>query len=197
MLTLNYYRCPMLCTLELNGLVLGMKGLTWTAGDEFDVVTVSFDPRETPALARAKKRSYLEDLARPSAEGGWHFLTGSPASIEALTKAVGFSTQYDGQTDQYGHAAAVMIATPRAWPLPYGVRFEPATLKLALLEASRGIGSTWERFILYCYHYDANQGRYAPAAMSIMRVGGALTVLVLSCVVGGFWLRDRRRVRVV
>jgi protein SCO1/2 len=195
-LTLNYYRCPMLCTLELNGLVSGMKQLAWTAGDEFDVVTVSFDPRETPALARAKKQSYLEDLARPSAERGWHFLTGSSASIETLTKAVGFSTQYDPQTDQYGHAAAVMIATPegRVARYLYGVRFEPATLKLALLEASKGkIGSTWERFILYCYHYDADQGRYALAAMSIMRVGGALTVLVLSCVIGGFWLRDRRK----
>jgi protein SCO1/2 len=194
-LTLNYYRCPMLCTLELNGLVSGMKGLAWTAGHEFDVVTVSFDPRETPALARAKKQSYLEDLARPSAEGGWHFLTGSAASIEALTKAVGFSTQYDRQTDQYGHAAAVMIATPegRVARYLYGVQFEPATLKLALLEASKGkIGSTWERFILYCYHYDADRGRYALAALSIMRAGGVLTILALCSVIGGFWLRDRK-----
>src|SRR5258705_4917794 len=94
-LTLNYYRCPMLCTLELNGLVSGLKGLAWTPGDEFTVVTLSFDPRETPALARAKKQAYLQDLERPSAEGGWHFLTGSEASIEALTKAVGFSYEYD------------------------------------------------------------------------------------------------------
>jgi protein SCO1 len=198
-LTLNYYRCPMLCTLELNGLVEGMKGLAWTPGDQFDVVTVSFDPRETPALARAKKQSYLEELARPSAEAGWHFLTGSPENIEALTKAVGFTTQYDRQTDQYGHAAVVMLVTPdgRVARYLYGVRFEPATLKLALLEASQGtIGSTWERFLLYCYHYDADQGRYALAALAIMRAGGALTVLVLSCVIGGFWLRDRRKVRV-
>jgi protein SCO1/2 len=195
-LTLNYYRCPMLCTLELNGLVEGLKGLAWTPGSEFDVVTVSFDPRETPALARAKKQSYLAELARPSAEAGWHFLTGSPASVEALTEAVGFSTQYDRETDQFGHAAVVMLVTPegRVARYLYGVRFEPATLKLALLEASKGtIGSTWERFILYCYHYDADRGRYAPAALSIMRAGGALTVLVLSLVIGGFWLRDRRR----
>jgi protein SCO1/2 len=200
LLTLNYYRCPMLCTLELNGLVDGMKGLAWTAGDEFDVVTVSFDPRETPSLARAKKQSYLEDLGRPSAEAGWHFLTGSPASVEALTKVVGFSTQYDRETDQFGHAAVVMLVTPdgRVARYLYGVKFEPATLKLALLEASKGtIGSTWERFILYCYHYDADRGRYALAALSIMRAGGALTVLVLSCVIGGFWLRDRRRLRAV
>jgi len=196
LLTLNYYRCPMLCTLELNGLVEGLKGLAWTPGDEFNVVTVSFDPRETPALARAKQLTYLEDLGRPSAEAGWHFLTGSLASIEALTKAVGFATQYDAQTDQYGHAAVVMTATPegRVARYLYGVRFEPATLKLALLEASKGkIGSTWERFILYCYHYDANRGRYSLAALSIMRAGGALTVLVLGFVLGGFWLRERRK----
>ena len=198
-LTLNYYRCPMLCTLELNGLVSAMKGLAWTAGDEFNVVTLSFDPRETPALARAKQQSYVEDLGRPSAEVGWHFLTGSGASIEALTKAVGFSYEYDRQTDQYGHAAVVMLVTPegRVARYLYGVRFEPATLKLALLEASKGkIGSTWERFILYCYHYDSGQGRYALAALSIMRVGGALTVLVLGCVIGTFWLRDRRKLPV-
>jgi len=194
-LTLNYFRCPMLCTLELNGLVQGMKGLAWTPGDQFSVVTVSFDPRETAQLAAAKKQSYLEDLGRPSAEAGWHFLTGSQASIDALTKAVGFSYEYDKDTDQYAHAAVVMLATPegRVGRYLYGVAFEPATLKLGLLEASKGkIGSTWERFILYCYHYDAEQGRYALAARSIMRVGGALTVLVLGSVIGGFWLRERK-----
>jgi protein SCO1/2 len=193
LLTLNYYRCPMLCTLELNGLVNGMKRLAFTPGDEFTVVTVSFDPRETATLARAKKQSHLEDLSRPSAEAGWHFLTGSAASIEALTKAVGFSFEYDKETDQYAHAAVVMVATPegRVARYLYGVTFDPATLKLALLEASKGkIGSTWERFILYCYHYDADRGRYALAALSIMRVGSALTVLVLACAIGGLWLRD-------
>jgi protein SCO1/2 len=194
-LTLNYYRCPMLCTLELNGLVEAMKGLTWTPGDEFTVVTVSFDPRETPELARAKQQSYLEDLGKPEASSGWHFLTGSGPNIEALTKAVGFSYEYDKATDQYGHAAVIMLATPdgRVARYLYGVAFAPDTLKLGLLEASKGkIGSTWERFILYCYHYDAGQGRYALAAMSIMRAGGALTVLVVGFVIGGFWLRDRR-----
>lgn len=195
LLTLNYYRCPMLCTLELNGLVNAMKGLAYTPGDEFTVVTVSFDPRETATLARAKKQSYLADLGRPSAEAGWHFLTGSQESIDALTKAVGFSFEYDKDTDQYAHAAVVMTATPegRLARYLYGVTFEPATLKLALLEASKGkIGSTWERFILYCYHYDADRGRYAVAALSIMRVGGALTALALAGAIAGFWLRDRR-----
>ena len=194
-LTLNYYRCPMLCTLELNGLVEGLKGLLWTPGDEFSVVTVSIDPRETPELARAKKQSYLEDFGRPSAEAGWHFLTGSQESIDALTTAVGFSYEYDKDTDQYGHAAVVMLATPegRVGRYLYGVVFATATLKLSLLEASKGkIGSTWDRFILYCYRYDADHGRYALAARSIMRTGGALTVLALGCVIGGFWLHGRR-----
>ena len=196
LLTLNYYRCPMLCTVELNGLVDGMKGLAFTPGDEFTVVTVSFDPTETAALARAKKQSYLEDLGRPSAEAGWHFLTGSKDSIDALTKAVGFSFEYDKASDQYAHAAAIMIATPegRVARYLYGVTFEPETLKLALLEASKGtIGSTWERVILYCYHYDANQGRYSLAALSIMRIGSALTALALGGAILAFWLRERRQ----
>lgn len=194
-LTLNYYRCPMLCTLELNGLVEAMKGLAWSPGGEFDVVTVSFDPRETVALARAKKLGYLLSLGRPEAEAGWHFLTGSAASIDALTSAVGFTTEYDKATDQYGHAAVIFVATPdgRVSRYLYGVRFEPDTLKLALLEASKGaIGSTWDRFILYCYHYDANQGRYSMAAMSLVRAGGLLTVLVLGSVIGTLWLRERK-----
>jgi protein SCO1/2 len=191
-LTLNYYACPMLCTLELNSLAAGMKGLAWTAGDEFEVVTVSFDPRETPALARAKKDAYLRAVGRPSAEAGWHFLTGSKESIDALTKTVGFSAEYDKDTGQFGHAAVVMVATPdgRVARYLYGVEFPPETLKLALLEGSKGtIGSTWERFILYCYHYDPDRGRYAPAARSIMRAGGALTVLALGTWIGGYWLR--------
>jgi len=196
LLTLNYYRCPMLCTLELNGLVAGMKALPWTPGDAFTVVTVSFDPAETPALARAKKLSYLEELGRPSAEAGWHFLTGSAESIDALTKAAGFSYQYDKATGQYGHAAVVLLATPegRVSRYLYGVTFEPATLKLALLQASKGtIGTSWERFLMYCYHYDAEAGRYTLAAMSVMRAGGALTALALACAVGLLWVRERHK----
>ena len=196
LLTLNYYRCPMLCTLELNGLVAAMQGLSYTPGDEFTVVTVSIDPRETATLARAKKQAYLADLGRPSAASGWHFLTGSQESIEALANAVGFSFEYDKETDQYAHAAVVVTATPegRVARYLYGVSFEPATLKLALLEASKGtIGSTWERFILYCYHYDADRGRYSLEALAIMRVGAALTALALGGMIGGYWLRDRRQ----
>jgi protein SCO1/2 len=197
-LTLNYYRCPMLCTYELNGLVQGMKGLPWTAGSEFDVVTVSIDPRERPELAAAKKRTYIEGYGRPAAASGWHFLTGSSASIEGLARAAGFEYEYDRETDQYGHAAVILLVTPdgHVSRYLYGVQFEPDTLKLALLEASRGkIGSALERFILYCYHYDAGRGRYSLAAMKIMRAGAALSVLILGTAVSGLWIRDRRRRR--
>ena len=197
-LTLNYYRCPMLCTYELNGLVAGMKGLPWSIGSEFEVVTVSIDPREEAPLAAAKKRTYLDGYGRPGAGSGWHFLTGTAASIEALTRAAGFEYEYDRETDQFGHAAVILLVTPdgHVSRYLYGVQFEPETLKLGLLEASQGkIGSALERFILYCYHYDANQGRYALAAMKLMRAGAALTVLVLGTVVSGLWVRDRRRRR--
>jgi protein SCO1/2 len=197
-LTLNYYRCPMLCTLELNGLVAAMKELAWTPGGEFSVVTVSIDPEETVALARAKKQSYLPALGKPAAADGWHFLTGTASCIGALTAAAGFGYSYDKETRQYGHAAVILVATPegRISRYLYGVEYPPSELKLALLAASDGkIGSTWERFILYCYHYDAARGRYSLAAMSLMRAGGALTVLVVGTVVGGLWLRERARGR--
>jgi len=197
-LTLNYYRCPMLCTLELNGLAEGLRGLDWSIGKEFDVVTVSIDPRETPALARAKKQSYLEGYGRLSAESGWHFLTGSAASIERLSRAVGFGATYDPETDQYAHPAVVFMITPegRVSRYLYGVRFEPKTLTLGLTEASDGrIGSAWDRFLLSCYHYDSRQGRYALAAMKLMRAGGLATVLIFGAVLSSLWLRERRRRR--
>lgn len=197
-LTLNYYRCPMLCSYELNGLVEGLKPLRWSVGKEFEVVTVSIDPRELPPLASEKKRTYLSAYGRPGAEAGWHFLTGGPAAIGALTKAVGFSYEYDKETDQYGHAAVVMLVSPegRLSRYLYGVQFDPATLELGLLEASRGkIGTPLERFVLTCYHYDSARGRYAPAAMKLMRLGGALAVVVLGITVSTFWLRETRRRR--
>ena len=194
-LTLNYYRCPMLCTLELNGLVDALTELAWSPGDEFTLVTVSFDPKDTTASARAKKLGYLERLGRPQADAGWHFLTGSASAIGELTTAVGFSAEYDGKTDQYGHAAVVIVATPdgRISRYLYGVRFAPDTVKLALNEAAKGaIGSTWDRFLLYCYRYDAGQGKYSLAALSLVRIGGLLTVLILGSVLGGFWIRERK-----
>jgi protein SCO1/2 len=196
LLTLNYYRCPMLCTLELDGLVAGLNELPWTIGNEFDVVTVSIDPKEAPPLARAKKQSYLGAYGRPEGATGWHFLTGPRSSIEALAETVGFQFAYDAETDQYAHAAVIVLVTPegRVSRYLYGVRFEPKTLTLALTEASNGkIGSAWERFLLYCYHYDSRQGRYSLAAMKLMRAGGIATVLIFGAVLSSLWLRERRK----
>jgi protein SCO1/2 len=195
-LTLNYYRCPMLCTLVLNGYVEGLKQLDWYPGGEFTSVTVSIDSRELPTLARAKKQTYLEEYGKPLADRGWAFLVGSPDSVKRLTDAVGFRYTYDADSDQFAHAAVILVLTPdgRISRYLYGVKFEPATLRLALVEASEGrIGSALDQLILYCYHYDPSTGTYAPAALKIMRFGAALTTLVLAVVLGTFWAREFRR----
>ena len=197
-LTLNYYRCPMLCTLVLNGLVEALRGVEWKLGDRYDVVTVSIDPTETPELARAKRDSYLASYGSPAAPGSWRFLTGQEAEIRRLADAVGFQYRRVEATGDYAHAAAIFVLTPdgRVSRYLYGVRFEPATLRLALVEASEGrLGNVLDRVILYCYHYDSAAGKYAPTAMRIMRIGGALTVIVLGAVVLSLWRADARRRR--
>ncbi len=198
-LTLNYYLCPMLCTLQLNGLVEAMRSLDWVPGREFEIVTVSFDPTETPRLARLKKRNYITEYGRPGAAAGWHFLTGSQESIDALTGTVGFRYVWNDEAKQWMHVAALVICAPdgRLSRYLYGVMYEPQTLRLGLLEASQGkIGSTIDRILMYCYHYDASKGRYAPAAMNIMRTGGVLTVILLGILLVWLWRRDVRRRKV-
>ncbi len=196
LLTLNYYRCPMLCTLQLNGLVDALRRVAWSAGEQFEMVTVSFDPAETPSLARAKKQTYVEEYGRPSAVKGWHFLTGKQASIKALTETVGFGYRWNPDSQQWIHAAAVYMCTPdgRLSRYLYGVMYEPNTLRLAMVEASEGkIGSTLDRIILYCFHYDDEAGKYSLAAVKVMRIGGALTAIILGTALMSFWLRGRRR----
>jgi protein SCO1/2 len=195
-LTLNYYRCPMLCGLQLNGLVNGLEDLAWTPGQEFEIVTVSIDPLEAPALAKEKKRNYINRYGRPSAGSGWHFLTGGEPSIRALASAVGFRYALDRATGEYAHAAALFVITPDGHIARYlyGIEYPAKTLRLALVEAADGtIGSSLDQLILYCYHYDPSSRRYAPVAMNIMRVGGAGTAIVLAVFLGAFWLRDARR----
>ena len=200
-LTLNYFRCPMLCTLLLNGMVDGLKELSWTPGKEFEIVTVSFDPLETPKLAMLKKESYITEFGRPAAAAGWHFLTGKEANIKALTGAVGFGYRYDEERQQYAHAAGIFLLKPdgRVARVLYGVVFEPRTLKLGLTEAGEGkVGSTTDQALLFCYHYDANAGRYVVAASNLMRLGGAATALVVGVWLVGAWRRGahpRTRIR--
>lgn len=195
-LTLNYSNCPMLCHLQLNGFVDALKQLQWELGTEFDMVTISIDPTETPQRARLTKNKYAKMYGRPGVEKGWHFLVGPEERIKAVADAVGFQYTYNEARDEYVHAAAAMICTPdgHVSRYLYGVIYEPQTIKFALLEAAEGtIGSTMDQVLLYCFHYDADAGRYAPAAINIMRLGGLVTVVILGTALGVFWRRDVRR----
>jgi protein SCO1/2 len=195
-LTLNYYKCPMLCGLQLNGLLDGLMELDWTPGQEFEMVTVSINPLETPALATEKKQNYMKRYERPSAAKGWHFLTGREPEIRQLASTLGFGYTFDRKTGEYAHAAAIFVSTPdgRVARYLYGIEYPPRRLRLALLEASAGeIGTTIDQLILYCFHYDPSSRRYSPVAMNIMRLGGGATALILGLSLGGYWLREARR----
>ena len=177
-----YYECPMLCTQVLNGLASALGVLDESIGKEFDVVTVSFDARETSVVAAGKKKAYLERYKRPTAAQGWHFLTGDQASIDAITKAAGFSYTWDAATQQFAHASGVMVATPagRLSRYFFGIEYAPRDLKFALIESSAGqIGGLAEKVLLYCYHYNPSSGRYGFVAMRAVRIGGAITLVAL------------------
>ena len=181
-LSLNYYACPMLCTVMLSGLASALSIISMSAGKEFEVVTVSFDPKETPDLAAAKKKAYIERYKRPGAAEGWHFLTGDAASIAALTKAVGFRYAWDAETKQFAHPAGVLVLTPdgEIARYLYGIEYAPRDLRLAVIEASAGrIGNPVDQIILACYQYDPITGKYGAAIMRMVRAAGALTVLAL------------------
>jgi protein SCO1/2 len=185
-LVLAYYKCPRLCTLVLNGLVRTLLDIPFNVGEQFRVVTVSFDPRETPKLAAAKKKSYLERYGRPGAAEGWHFLTGDAEPIKQLTAAVGFRYRYDPKEDQYIHASAIMVLTPggKLARYFYGVDFSPRDVRLGLVEASEDkIGSRVDQILLFCFHYDPSIGKYGAAVMNFVRLGGVLTILALGTLV--------------
>lgn len=181
-LTFVYYECPMLCTQVLTGLASALGVIDESIGKEFDVVTVSFDPKETPVLAAGKKQTYLDRYKRPSAEQGWHFLTGQQSSIDALTKAAGFNYAWDDNTKQFAHASGVVVAAPdgRLTNYFFGIDYSPRDLKFALIESSQGkVGRFAEKVLLYCYHYDPTTGQYGFIAMRAVRVGGAVTLVAL------------------
>ena len=184
-MNLVYYNCTMLCGEALAGLSSAMRLVKFDVGKEFEVVTVSFDPRETPEIAAAKKKDYVKRYGRPGAETGWHFLTGSADSVNALTKAVGFQYQYDPNINQFAHATAIMVLTPqgRISRYFYGVDFPPKDLRMGLVEASQGkIGNPIDAVLLYCYHYDPATGKYGAVIANILRLAAAATILIL----GGF-----------
>jgi protein SCO1/2 len=196
-LQIGYMRCPQLCGLVMNALVRGLQGVDWTVGEEFDVICLSIDPTERPALAAAKKAGYVAEYGRGESGAGWHFLTGDAANVHAVADSVGFEYRKQ-ENGEYSHAAAVFMITPdgRLSRVLYGVKYEPATIRMGLLEASEGkIGSTLDRIILWCHVYDANTGGYVLFALNMMKLGGAITVLVLGGGLGWLWWRDSTRRR--
>jgi protein SCO1 len=195
-LTFVYYECPMLCTQVLNGLESSLRVLAETVGKEFDIVTVSFDPKETPVLAAGKKKAYLERYQRPDAAQGWHFLTGDQASIDTLTRAAGFNFSWDEASHQFAHASGIVVVTPGGKVSRYffGIDYSPRDVKFALIESSNEkIGTLADRLLLYCYHYDPDKGNYGFVAMRAVRIGGGVTLLALSGFVVVSLRRDRHR----
>jgi len=198
-LTLNYSDCPMLCSLELNGLVASLKQLDWTLGKEFRVVTVSIDPTETPEKATRTKRRYLGQYDRPGTDAGWSFLVGSEANVRQLADAVGFRYRFMPDKKEYYHAAALALITPdgRIGRYLYGVEFHPRTVRLGLTETGEGkIGSAMDQLILFCSMYDSKDGNYALVASRVMSLGGAVAAVLLATFLGFLWsgeLKKRRR----
>jgi len=190
-LALVYYQCPMLCTQVLNGMVMSLRGMSLESGRDFEVVTVSIDPTETPELASKKKAEYLRRYAKGA--NGWHFLTGAEPQIKELASAVGFRYAYDPKTKQYAHASAIMVVTPsgRLSRYFYGIEYPPRDLRLGLVEASENkIGSPVDEILLYCYHYDPNTGKYSAIVMNIVRLAGVLTLLILLPLLIWLWRAD-------
>jgi protein SCO1/2 len=194
-LALVYYTCPMLCNMVLNGLESSLRPITLDPGKDFEVVAVSFDPRDTPEIAAAKKASYLRRFRRPGADNGWHFLTGDEASITALTSAVGFRYRFDAATGQFAHVSAIMILTPQGKLSRYfyGVEYAPRDVRLGLVEASQNkIGNPVDQILLFCYHYDPATGKYGAIAMNMVRFAGASFVLICGTFLFVAWRRDWR-----
>ena len=181
-LSLVYYRCPMLCSEVLSGLESSLRVLKFDVGEDFEVLTVSFDPHDTPEIATAKKAEYIRRYKRAGAAEGWHFLTGSQESIDALTRAAGFQYGYDPKSGQFAHTTAIMILTPGGKIAQYyfGVDYAPKDLRLGLVEASQGkIGNVVDELLLYCYHYDPATGKYGAIISRILQLSAAATILIL------------------
>jgi len=197
-LALVYYTCPMLCNLVLTGMETSLRAISLNPGRDFEVVAVSFDPKDTPQIAAAKRENYLRRYRRPDTANGWHFLTGDEASIKALTSAVGFRYKLDPATGQYAHASAIMILTPdgKLSRYFYGVEYSPRDVRLGLVEASQDkIGNPVDQILLFCYHYDPATGKYGAIAMNMVRFAGGTFVLICGTFLLFAWRRDWRKDR--
>lgn len=191
-LNLLYYECPMLCSMVLNGFVQGLKDVDLMPGREFDIVTVSIDPTETSELAAAKREGYLRKLGREGAGEGWHFHTAAQADIDRLAASVGFKYRYDEKQEQYAHPAVLFVLTEDGVVSRYlyGIQYKPQDLRLSLLEAAAGtIGTSFDRLLLFCYHFDPKANSYVLAAMNVMRLGGVVTVILLAAILFPVWLK--------
>jgi protein SCO1/2 len=195
-LALAYYDCPNLCTLVLNGLLRTLRALSFTVGEQFDVVTVSINPQDTPDRAAAKQAQYVRGYGRAEAAGGWHFLTGQPEAIQRLTQAVGFRYAYDATRNEFVHASGIMVLTPQGQLARYfyGVEYAPRDVRLGVIEAAaQKIGSPIDRLLLLCYHYDPQSGTYSLAILRTLRMAGVVTVVALGTFMGLMWRRERHR----
>ncbi len=193
-LTLVYYKCQDLCPLLLDGVVRSLKALSFDVGNQFNVLTVSFDPHDHAELAAAKKKDFIGRYARPGAAAGWHFLTGDEPAIKELTQAVGFRYSYDPQTGEFGHAAGIVLLTPdgKTSRYYYGIDFSPRDLRLGLIEAAANkIGSPIDQLLLFCYHYDPVTGKYGLLITNVIRLAGIATVLILGAFVFVMLRRER------
>ena len=187
-----YYGCPMLCGEELAGLESTLRVLKFDVGKEFEVITISFDPKNTPEIAAKKKEQFLRRYNRPGAAQGWHFLVGQPDAIAAVTKAAGFQYEYDPKTEQFAHSTAIMVLTAQGKIAQYyyGIEYPPKDVRLALVEASENrIGNLADELLLYCYHYDPEQGKYSATVMRVLRLLAVATMLCLGAL---FFVMTRR-----
>jgi protein SCO1 len=196
-LSLVYFNCNMLCSQVLAEMAHSLRRLKFDPGKQFEIVTVSFDPRETPEMAAAAKSKYVAMYGRPGAEGGWHFLTGDQASITPLSDAVGFHYRWDPQTKQFAHATGIMLLTPegRVAQYYYGARYFASDLRLGLIQASHNrIGTLADQIVLYCYHYDPRTGRYGAIVFRVIQLSGGFTLLILGSLLGFlFWTYPNRQ----
>jgi protein SCO1/2 len=191
-LQLGYFGCPMLCGLVSRGVVDVMKQLPLRGGTDYEVIYLSINPNETSKLAYLKKQSYIKELGRPAEAGGWHLLVGQEKDIKQVTEAVGWKYKWVEKSQEYAHPSGIIVLSPEGKVSRYfdGVLFDPTTLRLSLVEAGQGkIGSAIDQFLLVCFHYDASSGKYTLAAITLMRLGGILTVIILGIVI--YWMLRR------
>lgn len=198
LLTLVYYECPSLCGLVLQGLLKSLRVVNYTPGDQFEIVTVSINPKETPQLAAAKKQNFLKEYGRLDAAKGWHFLTGEEPQIRKLADSVGFRYVYDPKSGQFAHAAGIMLLTPsgKVARYFYGIEYSPRDLRLGIMDASQGkVGSPVEKVILFCYQYDPTTGKYSLAIIRVIQLASVLTALVLGGFISTQMYCERRKIK--